>query len=99
MLQLQAIRENKDELIQALKKRNFDAAEIMGNVIELDEQRRSLQSNLDSALADSNKISKEIGGLFKSGNIEEANRLKEQSAKLKETSTTGGRLVSRSYSI
>lgn len=90
MLQLQAIRENKDKLIQALKKRNFDAAALLGNVIELDEQRRSLQSNLDSVLSDANKISKEIGGLFKSGNVNKANLLKEQSAKLKENSRTLG---------
>ncbi len=90
MLQLQAIRQNKDKLIQALKKRNFDAEEIFGKVLELDEQRRSLQSKLDSVLADANKISKEIGRLFKSANIEEANKLKEESAKLKESSKTLG---------
>ena len=90
MLQLMPIRQNKDKLVQALKKRNFDAEEILGKVLELDEQRRSLQSKLDSVLADSNKISKEIGGLFKSGKIEEANKLKEESAKLKESSRTLG---------
>ena len=86
MLQLQAIRENKDQLIHALKKRNLDAEELLGNVLELDEKRRSLQSRLDAVLAESNKISKEIGGLFKSGKTEEANALKARSSELKEES-------------
>ncbi|MGI9545616.1 MAG: serine--tRNA ligase [Flavobacteriaceae bacterium] len=90
MLQLQAIRENKDKLVQALKKRNFDAGELLGEVLELDEKRRSTQSRLDSLLAEANKISKEIGELFKSGKAEEANALKKRSAELKEESKSLG---------
>lgn len=90
MLQLQPIRENKDQLVQALKKRNFDAGELLNKVLELDEKRRSVQTHLDSVLAEANKISKEIGGLFKSGKTEEANTLKERSAKLKEESKSLG---------
>ena len=86
MLQLQAIRENKEQLIQGLKKRDLDAQPLIDKVLELDENRRSLQTRLDSVLAEANKISKEIGGLFKSGKVEEANALKEKSAKLKEES-------------
>ena len=90
MLQLHAIRENKDELIKSLKKRDLDAEGMLGQVLELDEKRRSLQTQLDSVLAEANKISKEIGGLFKSGKAEEANALKEKSAKLKEESKSLG---------
>ena len=86
MLQLQAIRENKEQLIQLLKKRELDAEELLGNVLELDEERRSLQTRLDAVLAEANKISKEIGGLFKNGKVSEANVLKDKSAKLKEES-------------
>ena len=86
MLQLQVIRENKDQLIGALQKRQLDAAPLVGQVLELDEQRRSIQTNLDNILAESNRISKEIGGLFKSGKAEEAQQLKEKSASLKEES-------------
>ena len=64
MLQVPFIRENKDLVITSLKKRNFDASEIIAEVLNLDEDRRSLQTNLDNTLAESNSLSKEIGILF-----------------------------------
>jgi seryl-tRNA synthetase len=90
MLQLQVIRENKDQLIQALEKRNIDASGLLEKVFELDERRRGLQAQLDTMLAEANKISKEIGGLFKSGKIEEANALKARSSELKQNSKNMG---------
>ncbi|MEN8799862.1 MAG: serine--tRNA ligase [Flavobacteriaceae bacterium] len=86
MLQLQVIRENKDQLIRALEKRNIDATGLLGKVFELDERRRALQAQLDTMLAEANTISKEIGGLFKSGKIEDANTLKVRSTELKQNS-------------
>ncbi|WP_127140838.1 serine--tRNA ligase [Flagellimonas marinaquae] len=86
MLQLQNIRENKESIITALKKRNIDAAPMITKVLELDEKRRSIQTELDTTLAESNKISKEIGILFKTGKAQEANVLKEKTAGLKEAS-------------
>ncbi len=86
MLQLHTIRENKESIITALKKRNIDAEPMLSTVLELDEKRRSIQTELDSTLAESNKLSKEIGMLFKSGKAQEANELKERTAGLKETS-------------
>ncbi len=61
MLQLNVIRENKDAIIEALKKRNSDAASLIDSVLVLDEKRRATQTQLDKTLADSNKLSKEIG--------------------------------------
>ncbi|PWL39526.1 serine--tRNA ligase [Flagellimonas aquimarina] len=86
MLQLQTIRENKESIITALKKRNLDAEPILSAILDLDEKRRSIQTELDSTLAESNRLSKEIGMLFKSGKAKEANELKEQTAGLKEAS-------------
>ncbi|MCF1421770.1 serine--tRNA ligase [Mangrovimonas futianensis] len=86
MLQVPFIRENKEEVIKRLAKRNIDASEMIENVISADEERRSLQANLDNILADSNAISKEIGLLFKSGQAEKANELKAKTSELKETS-------------
>tara|TARA_R110002020_G_scaffold114593_3_gene263583 strand:- start:115400 stop:116671 length:1272 start_codon:yes stop_codon:yes gene_type:complete len=86
MLQLQAIRENKENMITALKKRNINAAPLLDKVVELDELRRSLQTKMDNTLAESNKLSKEIGNLFKNGQAQEANALKERTADLKEES-------------
>ena len=86
MLQLQAIRDHKDTFINALKKRNIDGASLLEDVLELDEKRRATQTQLDATLADSNKLSKEIGLLFKSGKAQEANALKEKTGSLKEDS-------------
>ncbi|MRI00751.1 serine--tRNA ligase [Kriegella sp. EG-1] len=86
MLQLQVIRDNKDEIIKALNKRKIDAESLLNNVLQLDEKRRTTQTKLDTILAESNKLSKEIGGLFKSGKAAEANVLKEKTGVLKEES-------------
>lgn len=90
MLQLQVLRENKDAIVTALKKRNFDAESLLETVLDLDEKRRSIQAKLDSALAESNKLSKEIGMLYKSGKAEETNLLKAKTADLKESSKQMG---------
>ena len=86
MLQVPFIRENKEQIITALAKRNFDANEIINQVISIDEERRSIQTELDNTLAESNKISKEIGGLYKSGEHAKANELKAKTSELKELS-------------
>lgn len=86
MLQLQALRTNKDQIAKALKKRNFDAEFHLNKVLSLDEKRRALQTDLDNTLAEGNKLSKEIGLLFKSGKAEEANQIKQKTTQLKEDS-------------
>ncbi|MEP0213686.1 MAG: serine--tRNA ligase, partial [Cellulophaga sp.] len=57
-------------------------------VLSLDEKRRDAQTKLDNTLAESNKLSKEIGMLFKSGKASEATTLKERTVSLKEESKT-----------
>ncbi|QWX83950.1 serine--tRNA ligase [Cellulophaga sp. HaHaR_3_176] len=86
MLQLNVIRENKETIIEALKKRNLDASSLIENILNLDEKRRATQTKLDETLADSNKLSKEIGILYKTGKAQEANVLKEETGNLKEAS-------------
>ena len=86
MLQLAFVRDNKEAIITGLKKRNMDATEMIEEVISLDEKRRSLQTQLDQIKAESNSLSKEIGMLYKSGEAQKANLLKEKTTQLKETS-------------
>ena len=86
MLHVNDIREHKEAYIKALSKRNFEASEIFDQVLDLDEKRRSTQASLDNTLAESNKLSKEIGMLFKNGEKSKANILKERTGKLKEDS-------------
>lgn len=85
MLIVQEIRENKEKFTQALTKRGLDAGKTFDEILAADEERRSAQAQLDEILAESNRYSKEIGNLFKSGEIEKANELKEKSAALKDS--------------
>ncbi|MFO7844036.1 MAG: serine--tRNA ligase [Bacteroidales bacterium] len=84
MLTLRFIQENRDFVIERLKIKNFNAAEIVDHILELDKKRRSTQTDMDENKAELNKFSKEIGQLFKSGKINEANQVKEKNAQLKE---------------
>lgn len=86
MLQVSNIRAHKEKYIEALAKRNFKAEDIFEEVLQLDETRRSTQTQLDDTLAEANQLSKEIGLLFKTGEHLKAGLLKEKSAKLKESS-------------
>lgn len=83
MLQLSFIRENKEMVIERLAIKNFDATKLINGVIELDELRRSTQKKLDDSLAKSNQLAKEIGQLFKAGNREAAEKIKQESGELK----------------
>ena len=87
MLQVQFIREHKEVVLKGLAKRNFsDAEAIIEQVLKTDESRRATQVSLDNILAESNKISKEIGAFFKSGEVQKAQLLKEKTGQLKEQS-------------
>jgi seryl-tRNA synthetase len=86
MLQLPFIKENKALIVERYKKRNLEARETLDQVIEKDNDRVKTQQALDQQLAESNKLAKEIGDLFKSGRASEANELKEKTAQLKESS-------------
>ena len=90
MLQVPFIRDHREKVIEGLKKRNLDAVQMIDEVIALDETRRRLQTDLDNTLAESNNLSKEIGNLYKSGQTDKANALKEKTGELKETSKTLG---------
>jgi len=86
MLQVAFIRENKEDIITRLAKRNIDATDMINEAIALDEDRKALQTSLDNIKAESNNLSKDIGNLFKSGEAQKANLLKEKTTQLKETS-------------
>lgn len=85
MLQINFIRENKEEVITRLAVKNFDAKKIIEQVIEADEDRRKIQKELDSLLNESNLLAKQIGELFKQGKKSEADDLKNKTSALKET--------------
>jgi seryl-tRNA synthetase len=84
MLQVPTIVQNRDEIIRKLRIKNFDATGLIDRIIRSDEERRSLQLQQDNLQASMNKISKDIGMLFKQGKQEEANKAKEETVHLKE---------------
>jgi seryl-tRNA synthetase len=86
MLQIAFIRENQTKVIQALAKRNIDATTTVSEVVTLDENRRATQVELDNTLAESNKLSKDIGALMKVGEKSKAEILKLKTVSLKEKS-------------
>ena len=87
MLQLSYIRESKDEAIARLAIKNFDAKPILEQVLELDNDRRRTQNELDSLLNEANMIAKQVGDLYKQGKKAEADDLKNKSAAVKESSS------------
>jgi seryl-tRNA synthetase len=88
MLQIHFIRENKEEVISRLAKKNFEATAIVELVVELDEKRRNTQVELDNLLAESNKLSKDIGEMMKNGEKAKAEILKEKTTQIRENSKT-----------
>lgn len=86
MLQIGFIRENQDQVVKGLAKRNLDVADLLKEVLELDEKRRSTQVELDNVLAESNKLSKSIGELMKSGEKAKAELIKEKTSNLRDQS-------------
>lgn len=91
MLQVTTIRENKENIIKGLEKRNFpQAAEMIEQVIKVDDERKATQSKHDEILAESNSISKQIGLLMREGKKEEAEEVKKRSGELKAQSKSLG---------
>ena len=72
MLTLKLLRENPEFVIEKLAVKNFDAKEIVEKINALDVNRRALQVELDSCLAEQKKKAAQIGGLMKEGKKEEA---------------------------
>ena len=82
MLDIKRIKENPEEVIDLLARKGKDAREIIGRILELDEQRRGLVSETDSLKAKQNAVSKQIPAMKKSGQdtapvFAEMNALKE----------------------
>ncbi len=84
MLTLKFIQDNKELVVERLKIKNFDAAAIVDNIIELDNRRKVTQVEAESFQQEMNALSKSIGQLFKSGKAEEANQAKARTGELKD---------------
>ncbi len=83
MLTIQFIRDNRDDVIERLKIKNFKLPELIDKIIARDNERRTLQIQTNDLQSELNRISKEIGELFKNGEQAKANKVKEQTAEVK----------------
>ena len=88
MLLVPFIKENKEKIAELLKIKNFKNIEILDEIISTDENRKECQKKLDETLSQSKNIAKEIGMLFKTGKMEEANAKKAETGVLKELAKT-----------
>jgi len=83
MLTVRFIQDNPELVIEKLKIKNFDAKEIVGEIISFYEEKNRAQQKADQAKAEMNKLSKEIGKLFKEGKTGEAIQAKNRTSELK----------------
>ena len=87
MLTLKMLRDDPDFVVRKLAVKNFDAKAIVDKVLELDTQRRALQTESDGLLAQQKQKAGLIGGLMKEGKKAEAEEAKKEVAELKAKST------------
>ena len=76
MLEITRIRNEKEAIIEGLKKRNIDATATLDQILTADQNWRSAKTDLESISAELNVLAKEIGDLFKQGKHDEANASK-----------------------
>lgn len=87
MLTLKTLRDDPQHVIEKLAVKNFDARAIVEKVLELDTNRRALQTESDAIVAKQNQLTKQIGGLMKDGKKAEAEEVKKEVAELKAKSS------------
>ncbi len=84
MLSIDYITNSKDDAIIGLKKRGFKNLDVLDSIIELNNNRKKIQQDLDNILFKSNTISKDVAEAFKSGNNDiDIDSLKSESSNLK----------------
>jgi seryl-tRNA synthetase len=89
MLQLNVIRENKEEVIKRLSVKNFkDAPAIIASILEKDDLRKSIQKQNDDCRAEANVLARQIGDLMKAGKKGEAEATKQKTTELKNSEKT-----------
>jgi seryl-tRNA synthetase len=85
MLQVAYIREQREKIIDGLKKRGLkDIEGLLANVIKFDDDRKDQQQKADDLKARSNVESKRVGELMKAGKKDEADSIRELVSKDKE---------------
>ncbi len=86
MLTLKLLREKPDFVVERLAVKNFDAKDIVAEILDCDRVRRSAQSEMDALLQQQKAKAAEIGALMKAGDKAAAEAAKASVAALKESS-------------
>jgi seryl-tRNA synthetase len=86
MLTLKLISEETERVVRGLEKKHFrDAREAVEKVLAVDRSRREAQQQLDQNLNEAKKMAAQIGAFMKQGQKAEADAIKEQVSKIKDT--------------
>lgn len=83
MLTLALIKENPEEVIKRLAVKHFDGRQMIEKILELDKQRRAAQTQFDNNACSLKQLASQIGSLMKEGKKEEADKVKNEVANLK----------------
>ena len=83
MLTLALIKENPEDVIKRLAVKHFDGREMIEKILELDKQRRAAQTQFDNNACSLKQLASQIGALMKEGKKEEADKVKNEVANLK----------------
>lgn len=88
MLEITRIREEKEALVEGLKKRGVDFSAELNEIVNLDEAWRAKKTELETVQSESNRVSKDIGKLISTGKAEEAEEAKKKTSQLKSQEQT-----------
>ncbi|BAU56304.1 serine--tRNA ligase [Mucilaginibacter gotjawali] len=94
MLQVNYIRDNREQVLERLAVKNFKQPALVDEIIQLDDKRRQTQTSLDNVSAEANAAAKQIGELMRAGKKEEAEVLKSKTGTWKEDIKTLGEQLS-----
>lgn len=83
MIDINLIRENKERVIENIKKKFQDEKiPLVEEIYNLDKEYREVKLKMDTSRAEKNKLSGEIGALMRDKKIDEANEIKERVSKM-----------------
>ena len=85
MIEVSRLRDEKEALLAAWRKKHFEAEPLVDQALAYDEERRTLQKKLDDFRHELNRLSKAIGEAMRQGQAAEADSLKAQTTTLKTT--------------
>lgn len=83
MLTIQTIKADPEFVISRLAVKGFDGRAVITEILEIDAERRRLQQKTDNDASSLKKLAASIGSLMKQGAKEEAEKVKEEVARIK----------------